>query len=786
MNNPQEINSRSHSDEEDSIDLKRIFRLLLEKWPWFIISIAACLIVGFIYARYTPSVYQIGAKLLVNDDQKGGGVGNKSSALMDLGSVLGSKSSVDNETEILKTRFLMEQVVRQMQLNIIYAKNSNWVRTELEESPIHLNIINSIDTIEYTRLDVQKDASNNLIVKAEDFEKVVKFNEIFKVDGIGTIQLTSNPTVKLTNSKYSITVCSIDERVAEMMKQLSVAATNKQVTIIDLGLVYPLQAKGEEVLRTLITKYTETNLSDKNSIADSTYKFIHERINIIASELGDVENKVESFKQTNRLSDMSEQSKLLVQNTGQFTTELAKAETQVTVMNDLENYLKDEQKNKRVFPTSLLPQDMIFSELIAQYNSLLIERDKQLLSVTEGSPFIQNIDSQISGLRRGILANIQSTKNTYVLTRNKLRSQLNQVENQIGGVPQIEKNYLKLARNQQIKQELYIFLMQKAEETAISKTSNISVAKVIDPPKAAVVPISPKKKVIFTISILLGLILPIVIIVASDLLTTTVRTKDDISNFTNVPIIGEISHNYTNDNLTVANQSRSSISEQFRALRTNLQFYLKDHDQKVILLTSSMSGEGKSFTAINLGNILALSGKKVLLMELDLRKPGLSAKLNIVNSLGFSNFNISSNLKIDDIIKPLSINKNMFIVPSGPLPPNPAEILMNENTGKLINELKDRFDYIILDTPPIGIITDAQLLSQYADMTIYLVRQKVTQKEQLKIAEDLYRNGKMKNIGIVVNDIDNKAYGYGYGYGSYGESEPPSSLSKFFSGFKKS
>jgi capsular exopolysaccharide synthesis family protein len=438
-------------------------------------------------------------------------------------------------------------------------------------------------------------------------------------------------------------------------------------------------------------------------------------------------------------------------------------------LTDLENYLKDETKNKRVFPTALLPQDMVFSGLMEQYNALLIERDKQLLGVTEESPFIKNIDNQIAGLRSGILSNIQSTKNTYVVTRNKLRDQLSKSENQISGVPKIEKNYLKLVRKKGIKQELYIFLMQKAEETAISKTSNISVAKTIDPPKAQVMPISPRKNIIYLAGLIAGLVLPIIIIFAIDLLNTGVATKEEITKLTRVPVIGEISHNTSNDNLIVANQGRSAISEQFRALRTNLSFYLKTSEEKVILLTSSMSGEGKSFTAINLGNILALAGKRVLLMELDLRKPGLSAKLGLSNDIGFSNYTISPEIKIADIIKPLSINKNMFIISSGPLPPNPAETLLSENTPILIAELKKQFDYIIMDAPPVGIITDAQLLSVYADVTLYLVRQKVTQKAQLSIVEELYTNRKMKNIGIVVNDIISKYYGYGYGYGTYGE-----------------
>ncbi|WP_316826396.1 polysaccharide biosynthesis tyrosine autokinase [Pedobacter miscanthi] len=779
MNNHQEMNI-VQDHEEVEINFKDIFNKLLDKWTWFVISIFACLIVAFIYGKYTAPAYQINAKLIVNDDQKGGGMAKQAGALMDLGGLMGSKNSVDNEVEILKTRFLMEQVVREMQLNIVYSKKTNLVSRELYQAPFKINIIKGVDTIVTTKLDIVKKTANKFLVSTKNFKKEVGWNEQFKVNGIGMLQLESTQLGQFDDSEYHVIISSIDSRVASLMGQLSVAASNKQVSIIDLKLSYPLPNKGEDILNTLIKKYTQSNLNDKNAVADSTYRFIKERLNVIASELGDVENKVETFKQQNQLADMSEQGRLLVQNSGVFSSELAKAETQVTVINDLEKYLKDNQNNKRAFPSSLIPQDMVFSNIMQNYNSLLLEREKQLLGVTEQSPFIQNIDKQIAELRSNMLSNIQNTKKSALFTRDKLRSQLNTAENQISGVPQVEKNYLKLARNQQIKQELYIFLMQKAEETNISKTANISIAKTIDPPKSDVSPISPKKNTIYLVGLVVGLIFPIALIFGQELLNTSIKTKEEITSLTSVPVIGEISHNSIDDNLIVANQSRSAISEQFRALRTNLSFYLKTEKEKVILLTSSMSGEGKSFTAINLGNILALAGKRVLLMELDLRKPGLSAKLAVRNDMGFSNFTISPLIKMADIVKPLSINKNMFIISSGPLPPNPAETLMNEHVPKLIEELKKEFDYIIMDAPPVGIIADAQLLSKYADVTLYLVRQKITQKDQIKIVEELYQTRKMKNLGIVVNDIVSKYYGYGYGYGNYGQSSNEKWYQKIF------
>lgn len=660
-----------------------------------------------------------------------------------------------------------------MQLNVIYYENRGIFNSEIYTPPFHLNFVNAVDTIKTTQLSVIKLTDQKLKVSTDKFDREVIWNQDFNLPGVGHVKLVPNNGIKIGNNKFIVSINSIDARVGKLQNQLSVDVSNKQVSIIDLGITYTIPQKGEDILNTIIKRYIQSNLSDKNAIADSTYKFIKERLNIIATELGDVENKVENFKQRNQLADMTEQGKLLVQNTGEFASELAKAETQVNVLNGLEKYLKDEN-NKRVFPSALLPSDVVFSNLMSKYNSLLLEREQQLMGVTENSPFVKNIDMQIEGLRSDILSNIQSTKKSYLLTRDKLKSQLDAAEGQISGVPQIEKNYLKLARNQQIKQELYVFLMQKAEETAISKTSNMPVAKTIDPPKASFAPVSPKKTIVYLASIIAGFIIPIGLILAVDVFNTSIRAKEDITNLTQVPVIGEISHNKDGDNQIVGNQSRSAISEQFRALRTNLSFYLKNPGEKIILLTSSMSGEGKSFTAINLGNILALTGKRVLLMELDLRKPGLSAKLGVSNITGFSNYVIDSSIKLENIIKPLAVNPNLFIISSGPLPPNPAETLMSEHMAELMDTLKEQFDYIIMDAPPIGIIADAQLLAPYANATLYLVRQKVTKKTQMQIVEDLYVTGKMKNMGIVVNDIVTKVYGYGYGYGSYGEEKAKS------------
>ena len=784
MYKSEALKTKASNGGDNTVDLKNVFNKLVSRWHWFLLSIIIGGLAAYLLCKFMAPVYKINARVLVSEPQKGGGISKQANALMDLGGIMGSSSSVDNEAEILKTPDLVEAVVRDLNLNIIYSSSFNLVQRELYNAPFKLLILNGIDTIQPTKIKIKALASNKLRVEAPGIDKEVSWSTPFTIPNVGTVELFAVPGVKMSRANYFAEVNSVDERVTDLMKDLTVEVRNNKVTIVDLSLNYPVQKKGEEILAALISKYKTENIEDKNAIADSTYLFIKDRLNIISSELGDVENKVQRFKQQNKLSDMSEQGKLLVQTTSEYAAELAKAETQVSVLTDLENYLKDETKNKRVFPTSLLPSDMVFSNLMNQYNALLTERDKTLMSVTEATPFVQSLNNQISNLRQGILANIQSTKNTYVVTRDRLREQLRNAQGQIQDVPEIERNYLQLARNQQIKQELYIFLMQKAEETLISKTSNTSIAKVIARPKSEVHPVSPKKKIIYFLGLFAGLVVPFVVIIGKDFFNSSVVTKEDITNMTPVPILGEISHSMVKDNLIVANNGRSAIAEQFRALRSNLAFYTKGTGQKVILVTSSMSGEGKSFTSINLGNVLALTGKKVLLMEMDLRKPGLTGKLNISNNMGFSNYVIDERLTSSDIVKQLDINKNLFVITSGLLPPNPNEIILSDRTAQLMRELKDSFDYIIMDAPPIGIIADAQSLAQFADMTIYVVRQNITDKKQLTIVDQLYRTGKIDHLGIVVNDVNDKDYGYGYGYGEYGQEQPVGFLKRLTRRFK--
>jgi capsular exopolysaccharide family len=769
---------------EDNKRIVEFLGKLRANWHWFLICALIGLGAAFIHLRYSTPVYKINAKVLVTDERKGSAGAGQGVFMGDLSTLFGGVNSVDNEAEILKTRFLMEQVVEKLNAQVKYFTAGSIRDVEIDDSPFYITLLNT-DSLRGATYQLIPSDSLSFLVSAEGFETKVAFDEPVTLPEIGTIVFTRNEGFPLDDRIYKFEVVPLSARVAEYMDRLSVAVTNKQVSIIDLAFDYPIKAMGENILRTVIETYTENNLKDKNTIADSTISFIDNRLLLVSRELDEVEDNIQTFRQDQKVADITVQAQLLLENSSQTLNELAKVETQLNVLNNLRNYLEDEA-NQRVLPSAVLPEDVVFTALVDRYNMLLLDRDRQLLSATPDNPTVQNLDQQLRNLRDDMLNNLRNTERRLEITRREIRRKTGQLESQVRDVPATQRRFLDMARQQQIKQELYIYLLQKREETAISKTANIPSSRVIDPPKAAALPFSPRRSITLLAGLLAGLFIPLGSIYIKNLLNTRIRSKEDIARYTEVSIVGEISHNTKTGTLVVSQDSRSAIAEQFRTLRTNLSFYLSQPDQKTILLTSSMSGEGKSFVALNMAMIFAISGKRVALMEMDLRKPNISVKLDAPNEIGFTNFVIDDQLTPTRIVTKSGVHENLFLIGSGPIPPNPAETILSSRLDELMDYLKERFDYVIIDAPPVGLVTDAQLLAKYADLSLYLVRQGYTYKNQLQIVDDLYRNKKIKQLAILVNDIDPKSnygyggYGYGYGYGYYEDSKADKPWWKFW------
>ncbi|MBO9562008.1 MAG: polysaccharide biosynthesis tyrosine autokinase [Niastella sp.] len=754
----------------EMISFQKIISKLLSLWPWLILSVSVSLAIAVFYFKTSPRQYKIRASVLVQDDKKSSELGG-ASILQDFG-LLGGKSNVDNEAEIFKSRTLMEQVVRNLQLNIHYFIPGQLQNTEIyTESPVVLTIIKATDSfpgnsLSY-HLEFDKTNPTNFTLSNEHTRLKGHFGDTLNLsEGTAVINPSKGFGRWPVEQRLEITIGSIDGTTQGYMASLTVDIPNDEVSVIYLTLTETLPEKGQKILNALINTYLQANVNDKNRIADSTMKFIDERLSLVSSELSGIEKDIEGFKTKNKLTDLTEQSRILLDNTSEFSKQQTTQEVQLSVIEALEQFLKSNQNNARIVPSSLVMQDPSFVALVQRYNEMQLERDKMLLSHTPQHPSVLSLDEQLVNMRGELLSSINSVKQGFNVSISELKKRNNGVEGMISKVPSKERIFLDYSRQQAIKQELYLFLLKKQEETAISKSSTLANARIIDMAKAESSPFKPKKSMIMMTAFLIGMLIPLVISFGKDYFNNRVNSIEDINALTSAPVLAEIGHNNEKDVVTISLRSRQLIAEQLRSLRTNLQYLLPGEHEKTILVTSSMSGEGKSFLSINLSAALALAGKKVILLELDLRKPKITENLNL-RKTGFSNYIISNDDNWLQWTQPSGVDDNFTVLPSGPLPPNPTELLMLPKTQQLFEELKKHYDYILIDSPPVGLVTDAEIMASHADATLYVVRHRLTYKQQITLIEKFNRKKVMPKINIIVNDVLLKKRGYGYGY-SYG------------------
>lgn len=754
--------------QEASVLLKQLAAKLFILWPWLLLSVSICVAGAYFYFKYSWPVYKIHASILVQDDAKGSGLAD-AEALESLG-LLNSASNVDNEVEILKSRTLMQSVVEDLNLNVRYFLNGRLKDAEIYANrPVNLVIHSDMRKISPKRLQLDFKVDSIASFKLTNVETKKQFNIHFgdtvNIDGIN---VSFSPTTYLMSWKKGepllITLSPFDATVQQYLRVLNAVVPNKQVSIINLAINELIPIKGEIILDALIRSYMQANVNDKNKIADSTMRFIDERLALVFKELSGIEKDIEGFKISNRLTDISEQSKLLLENRSEYSRLQTEQEVQLSVVNALEKFLLENAASNRIVPSSLVMQDPSFLAIVQKYNETQLLRDRMLTSVTNDHPTILSLNEQLKNIRSELLSSIASVKRGIQVSINELSRRSTSFDSQIGKIPAKERIALDFARQQSIKQELYLFLLKKREETAISKSSTLANARVIDPAKADEAPFKPKRSFYLSIGLLIGLIIPFGISFGKDFFNTRIASIEDITNATNVPILAEIGHNDSNSVLAVTLQARTLISEQLRALRTNMKFLLTSENDKTILITSSMSGEGKSFLSVNICSALSLAGKKVVLLELDLRKPKITENLKL-QKRGLTNYIVASDKDWKSWIQKYD---TFDVLSSGPLPPNPTELLMLPKMAELMSELKASYDYIIMDSAPIGLVTDAQILSAFADITLYVVRHGMTYKQQIVLLNKLYRRNAFPRMNIVVNDVVVKKGAYGYGYQSYG------------------
>ena len=762
-----------HLENQEIKNLKEIIYPYIIHWKFFIISIILCLSIYVIYINYTKKLYKINTTLIINDEKENGLAGQISSFEnlgLDFG---GSSSSIDNELNLLSSRNLISKVVKNLNLNITYYNLQSTRKDELYENlPIKINFLDKQCTInnKIASITIKKINSSKFELIDEKYDKkgIFFFGEAINCS-FGNIIITPTYFSKIKNYHIRIKLNKYDKVVTDLINSITIEKMDKESDILSLSTQSNNINKGKAILKELVELHIEETVDDKNQVSKNSLEFINERIEFITNELSDVESNVSSFKSENKIFDLTANASMFFENENENRKNLAENDIQLKLSEFILDHLKN-SKNDDLIPYNIGISNVAIDELVRSVNNIIIEKNKLLVRSSEKNPIVQNLESQILSLKNNLKESLINQKTTLKIKSRELQKTNAILDKKLTSAPEQEKDFREFSRQQQIKETLYLFLLHKREETAISLAVGVSNIKLIDPPYSDGNIVSPKKQLLLLASILIGLIIPISIIYIISLFDTKIHNNSEIINL-GIPYIGDIPNTDSKTKLVVGLAERSSVAEAFRLLRTNVNFLIpsaKD-SAKSIFITSTISNEGKSFIALNLAATLGLSGKKVALLGLDLRAPKILQYINEKKAIGITSFIVDSNISLNDISIKIPEIENLTIIPSGPIPPNPAELLMSDRLSYLFDEVKEQFDYIVVDTAPVGLVADSLLLNKYADMFIYVARANFLDKRLLNIAQNLYDESKLKNMSLLLNCSDYKRnYGYAYSYG-YGD-----------------
>ena len=768
-------------EKEEKTNWQAMLFKYIIRWPWFIISVIFCLVCAWLYLKVTTPVYNINASIIIKDDKKGGNTGNDLNAFEDLG-IISSSKNIDNEIEILRSKSLIKDVVSELGLYISYSGEGRFQKPDLYgSSPVFVHFLPEdaerlkapiLLTVNYqsgNQIDVTATINGNTVNK--------HFTELPAVlsGEAGTLTFTSNPAAPITGSG-SVDVSIVNPlSVAKGYRDaLSIEPTSKTTSVVTVSIKNTNKKRGEDFINKLVEIYNKNANNDKNEVAQNTARFIDERISVINQELGTTEQELESFKREAGLTDLSSDAQLAVSEQSAYEKLCVENGTQLNLVQYLSEYIQKPENATATLPTNVGLNDETLSDLIAQYNALILERNRLLRTSSETNPVVRRLENNIQDMRAGILTTIASVRKGLLITKADLERQAGKYAGRISNAPAQERRFVSIQRQQEIKAGLYLMLLQKREENNIALAATANNAKIIDDALADDFPISPNKKIIYMAAFVLGLGIPIAIIYILNLLSYRIEGRADVERLTNVSIIGDVPLNDSEDKHAIAVRENDNdiMAETFRSLRTNLLFMLGDPDKKVILVTSTMSGEGKTFIASNLAVSLALLGKKVIIVGLDIRKPGLNKVFRIHHKekgiTGFLSAPQSTDLR--SMILTSEVSNNLHVLPGGAIPPNPTELLARKSLDDAIELLKKDYDYVVLDTAPIGMVTDTQLIARVADISVYVCRADYTHKNDYQLINELYANKRLPGLCTVINGLDmkKKKYGYYYGYGKYG------------------
>lgn len=789
-----ELENIQESEEQSSINFAAIYTTLVLNWKWFILSLIICLGIAHIYLRYTTPIYQAAAKLLIKGDDQTSRRGNSIQTSANLG-IISNSSGIDNEMEILKSRTLAQQAVYDLKLYVSY-RHEGKIKDHTLYGDQEINIDMDIDHLKKLnapmQLKVTREGRNYHItgsyyVPIDDNsynpgpETINKtFSALPATIGtrVGVIRLTQNGNYMLRDGEcLKATMIAPEIAAGKYVGSLNISQSSKTTTIANLVINDEIPQRAIDYLKQLAIVYNRQANEDKNEIAVRTEQFINQRLEKINAELGNTEGQLENFKKRNNMVELKMNASQAVANADQYAQKLNEANTQVALLDELTKYMNEPSNRHQPIPSNVGLTDASSTSLINEYNKIALRRNQLLQSANENSPTVTPLTSQLDDLTASIKRAMAQARSGLNIQRNSIASQAGKYQGQIGSTPEQERILTQIGRQQEVKSGLYLMLLQKREENSISLAATADKGKLIDNP-VFTGKVSPKNSMIMLIALILGLAIPAGILFLVEFFRYRIEGHSDVARLTKLPILADVAiasdHAKTKADIVVHENKNNLMEEIFRSLRTNLQFLLKEHD-KVIMLTSTTSGEGKTFIASNVAISFALLGKKVILVGLDIRKPRLAELFEIGDhNHGITNLLVKDHVSWNDVreqIVPSGINTNLDLLMAGSVPPNPGELVTRNSLDETIAQLKEHYDYILLDTAPVGLVTDTLSLGRVTNATVYVCRADYTAKSSFGLINSLNTEKKLPNMSIVLNGVDlsKKKYGYYYGYGKYGK-----------------
>jgi len=779
------------------------FNYFIRYWYLYVITLSLALAGAYFYSWYATPLYSASCAVLIKESNNSG---DASDFLMRLDNY-STDRNIQNEIEILKSRSLISKTIQDLNLEVSYFLEGNVKTSELykEDCPLKATV-DSLRFMAYSEpVEIQVLNSSRYRLRfhssreGKDFEKEYRFGEAVKTDlGVFTVDKSSRFSDQAFNNpghekrNFILRFNAFENLIVRYSSSLKVEPVSKQSSMLRMSLEDPVPQKAVDFLNQLIEVWLKSSIDEKNEIIRNSLDFIDEQLALISKDLTEIETSLEKFKTEKGITDLSAEAESYLGSVKDYDTRISEIELQISFLNYLEGYVKQNKDIKELSPSSIGIDDPILIKLMTQLSDLESKRSELLLGAKEDNPAVQAINAQSRNIRSNLLETIKSTREGLTASKSQAYTQLGRIESKIRVIPGSQRQLLNIQRQNQLKEGLYTYLMQKRAENAIVLASTTSDNRIVDEAHASFYPVKPVKGQIYAIAFFLGLLFPLAFAYARDLFNDRITDRMHLEQQTKIPLLGIIGHSHDANDLVVNRNPKSHIAEAFRSIRTNLQYYnTAGNPCNVVLITSSISAEGKSFCALNIASIIALSGKRTALVGFDLRKPKSPSQFDLKSDKGISTYLIGAATE-KEIIQSSGI-ENLYFILSGPKPPNPSELIMNDRMDTLFQFLKKEFDYVILDSPPLGLITDAMLLSEYANAVIYVVRQNVTRKHQLDIINKLYEDGKIKNLSIILNAVrvgsmpyaGSYGYGYGHGYGYYEEGEGNRSWSGIFKSGKR-